>query len=330
MAAGKGSVVLVTGGAGYIGSHTCKALAQSGYEPVVYDNLENGHSSAVKWGPLERGDIRDTERLQKLIDTYRPAAVIHFAAYIQVDESIRFPGKYYMNNVEGTISLLEAMRATGVATIVFSSTAAVYGNPQSVPVAEDHSLAPINPYGTSKQMVETILADFETAHDLRWVALRYFNAAGADPGGELGLSRDSVSNLVPRALRAGLGTGPALTIFGTDYPTPDGTAIRDYIHVTDLAVAHVAALRYLIDRNPSGAFNLGTGNGHSVCEVVKETGRILGREVPVREGSRRPGDLPNVIADPTKANRAFGWTPKYSDLETILGTSAAWEKNRSR
>jgi len=323
--------ILVTGGAGYIGSQTCKALAKAGLEPVVYDNLGNGRRSAVKWGPLEVGDIRDTDRVRDVIRKYQPAAVVHFAAFIQVGESVRDPGKYYLNNVAGSVSLLEAMQMEKLRTIVFSSTAAVYGEPQFVPVTEDHPLAPINPYGESKRMVENILADYEIAYGLKWAALRYFNAAGADPDGELGPNHEPITHLIPLVLRAALGTGPALTIFGTDYDTPDGTAVRDYIHVADLASAHVAALRYLEDpANGSGAFNLGTGAGHSVREVVATAERSLGTKVPIVEGARRPGDAPNLVANPNKGQRAFTWTPRYSDLATIIDTAAAWEKMRQQ
>ena len=320
--------ILVTGGAGYIGSQTCKALAQSGYEPIVYDNFETGLRAAVKWGPCEEGDIRDTDAIRGVIKKYRPHAIVHFAAYLKVEESVRYPGKYYLNNVGGTVSLLEAMRTTGIDKFVFSSTAAVYGEPQSIPTAEDHPLAPINPYGESKRIVESILPDFEAAHGIGWAALRYFNAAGADPDGELGPNHDPITHLIPVVLRAGLGTGPTLTIFGTDYPTPDGTAIRDYIHVTDLAAAHVAALRYLFENKPSGAFNLGMGKGYSVREVVEAATGILGKAIPFIEGERRAGDPPALFADPTKANRDLNWTPRYSDLETIVRTAAEWERNR--
>lgn len=320
--------ILVTGGAGYIGSHTCKSLARAGYEPIVFDNFESGLRSAVKWGPCEEGDIRNTDAIRGVIQKYRPDAIIHFAAYLKVEESVKYPGKYYLNNVGGTVSLLEAMRTTGVSKIVFSSTAAVYGEPQYVPTAENHPLAPINPYGNSKRIVESILPDFEAAHGIGWTALRYFNAAGADPDGELGPNHDPITHLIPVVLRAGLGTGPTLTIFGTDYPTPDGTAIRDYIHVTDLANAHVAALQYLFENGPSGAFNLGTGKGYSVREVVETATNILGRAIPFIEGERRAGDPPALFADPSKAKRDLNWTPKCSGLETIVRTAAAWEKIR--
>lgn len=318
--------VLVTGGAGYIGSHACKALAKAGFEPIVYDNLQGGRRAAVKWGPLEEGDIRDHARIRDVLESYHPAAVMHFAAYIQVHESVAKPGKYYDNNVSATISLLEAMRETGIDTLVFSSSAAVFGTPRSTPTTEDEPLAPINPYGESKRMVETILADFRRAHGFKWVALRYFNAAGADPDGELGPNHEPVTHLIPLVLRAALGTRQQLTVFGTDYDTPDGTAVRDYIHVSDLASAHVAALEYLFRGGESGAFNLGNGRGHSVRDVIKEVGRILGRDVPAVDGPRRPGDAAILVADPRKSQAAFDWKPVHSSLESIVSTAARWEQ----
>jgi UDP-arabinose 4-epimerase len=320
--------VLVTGGAGYIGSHACQALANAGLEPIVYDSLETGRRSAVKWGPLEQGDIRDGARLRSILATHRPSAVMHFAAYIQVEESVAHPGKYYDNNVVGTLRVLEAMRETGVDTIVYSSTAAVYGMPKSVPVTEDEPLAPINPYGESKRVGELIMADFERAHGLKWAALRYFNAAGADPEGEVGPSHEPVTHLIPLVLRAALGTGKPLTVFGTDYETPDGTAIRDYIHVSDLANAHVAALNHLSRGGTTGAFNLGVGEGHSVREVIDEVARNLDTRIPFVEGPRRPGDAPVLVADARKGKNAFGWEPRHSTLASIITTAANWERRR--
>jgi UDP-arabinose 4-epimerase len=239
--------VLVTGGAGYIGSHACKALAAAGHLPVTYDSLGNGRTAAVRWGPLERGDIADAARLRTVISRHRPDAVMHFAAYIQVAESVSNPGKYYENNVGGTLTLLDAMQENGIGTMVFSSSAAVYAAPETDRVAEDHPLGPANPYGETKRMVETVLADFGRASGPKWTALRYFNAAGADPDGEIGPNHDPVTSLIPLVLKAGLGIGPMLNVYGTDYDTPDGTAIRDFIHVSDLAAAHVAALDHLLN-----------------------------------------------------------------------------------
>ena len=317
--------VLVTGGAGYIGSHTCKALAAAGIEPVVYDNLETGHPAAVKWGPLEEGDIRDTSRLHTVLVAHRPATVMHFAAYIQVEESIINPEKYYDNNVVGTLRVLEAMRDANVGTFVFSGSAAVYGVPRVVPVAEDAPLAPINPYGETKSIAESILSDFGRAYDLQWAALRYFNAAGADPEGDLGPGHEPITHLIPLVLRAALDNGAPLNVFGTDYDTPDGTAVRDYIHVSDLADAHVAALNYLRGGGASGAFNLGTGRGHSVREVVDAAERVLGVPIPTVDAPRRAGDSPMLVADPAKGRAALDWQPRRSSLDYIIATAALWE-----
>jgi UDP-arabinose 4-epimerase len=321
--------ILVTGGAGYIGSHACKALARAGYRPVTYDSLANGRKDAVRWGPLEQGDIADPVRLRAAIERHKPAAVMHFAAYIQVAESVADPGRYYANNVAGTLTLLDVMRATGLDTIVFSSSAAVYAAPQTALVAEDHPLAPANPYGQTKRMMETILADHGAAHGLRWTALRYFNAAGADPDGEIGANHDPVTSLIPVVLMAGLGTGPTLNVFGTDYDTPDGTAIRDFIHVTDLADAHVAALAHLLNGGESGPINLGTGRGYSVREVIETASRVLGRPIPAVDSPRRPGDLAAMVADARKAASLLNWTPQHSSIEKIIETAAAWERTRA-
>ncbi|MGH2952378.1 MAG: UDP-glucose 4-epimerase GalE, partial [Solirubrobacterales bacterium] len=255
--------VLVTGGAGYVGSHTCKALAAAGHEPVVYDSLARGQRGAVRWGPLEVGGLGEVARLSEVFRRYRPVAVLHFAAYIAAGESVEQPGAYYRNNVTGSLALLDTMLEHGVDLMVFSSTAAVYGNPQTIPMPETHAKQPINPYGWSKFMVEQILSDHSVAHGVRSVALRYFNAAGADSDGEIGECHDPETHLIPLVLQAAFGKRPSFTIFGTDYDTHDGTAIRDYIHVTDLAVAHVAALDYLFSGAQSTALNLGTGQGHS-------------------------------------------------------------------
>lgn len=318
--------VLVTGGAGYIGSHACKALATAGHEPVVFDSMEHGFENFVKWGPLERGSTLDGDRVTAVLRQYRPDAVMHFAAYIAAGESVQDPAKYYRNNTAGTLSLLRAMQGEGIGRIVFSSTAAVYGNPQSTPIGEDHPLAPINPYAHSKLMVEQILRDFQAAHDLRSVTLRYFNAAGADPDGELGECHDPETHLVPLALRAALGTGKTLTIFGDDYATPDGTPIRDYIHVSDLASAHVAALDYLLGGGAPAIANLGVGKGYSVREVLSTIERVLGRPVPTVDGDRRPGDPTELVADARQAGTLLGWSPAHADLETIIETAARWER----
>jgi UDP-arabinose 4-epimerase len=319
--------VLVTGGAGYIGSHTCKALARAGHEPVVYDSLEYGFTDFVRWGPLEQGSTHDRARLSAVIARYKPEAVMHFAAYISAGESVVDPGKYYWNNTAGTLSLLQAMREAGLGKLVFSSTAALYGNPQSTPIAESHPLAPINPYAHSKLFVELMLQDFAAAHELRWVALRYFNAAGADPDGELGECHEPETHLIPLALRAALGTGTPLTVFGGDYDTPDGTPIRDYIHVSDLAEAHVAALGYLLAGGKPASVNLGVGKGYSVREVLTAAERVLGMKVPRSEGPRRPGDPTELVADPALARRLLSWTPRFTALDAIIETAARWERS---
>ena len=314
--------VLVVGGAGYIGSHTAKALHQAGYTPVVFDNLSMGHRWAVKWGPLVEGDILDPLALCAALQD-GVQAVIHFAANAYVGESMEQPGKYFRNNVVGTLNLLEAMREAGVRHIVFSSSCATYGIPQQVPIAETHPQDPINPYGESKRMGERLLRWFGECHGLRWVALRYFNAAGADPEGELGEVHEPETHLVPLVIGAALGSRPPVRVFGTDYPTPDGTAIRDYIHVVDLAQAHVRALEYLWEGGASDAFNLGTGTGHSVRQVIGTVERVGGREVPFVEAPRRSGDPPELVADTAKAKRVLGWQARW-DLEGIVKTAWRW------
>ncbi len=318
--------VLVTGGAGYIGSQTCKALSRAGYQPIVLDNLVYGHEWAVRWGPLAVGDIGDRACLDAVIARYRPQAVIHFAAFAYVGESVRDPGRYYRNNVAGTLSLLEALRDHGIHHLIFSSTCAIYGIPDQLPITEDHPQCPINPYGASKLMVERMLGDFAQAHGLNWVALRYFNAAGADPEGELGEDHHPETHLIPLAIRAALGQGPELQVFGDDYPTPDGSCIRDYIHVADLAEAHVLALAYLRAGGESGTLNLGTGRGHSVFEVIAAVERLAGCAVPRSIGPRRPGDPPVLYADASRARDQLGWRPRYPELETIIDHAWRWHQ----
>ena len=316
--------VLVTGGAGYIGSHTCKALAGAGFEPVVLDNLSFGHPWAVRWGPLVEGDLGDRDLITRTIGRHRVKAVIHFAAYAYVGESMRVPERYFRNNVINTLNLLESVQRTGVSRVVFSSTCATYGLPERVPIAEDQPQHPVNPYGESKLFVERALGWLGTAHGLGWAALRYFNAAGADPDGELGEAHDPETHLVPNAILAALGRAPALEIFGTDYDTPDGTAVRDYVHVTDLADAHVRALEHLLGGGESMAINLGTGRGHSVREVLDAVERIAGTPVPSRAAPRRPGDPPRLVADAARAAAVLGWRPRLSDLDSIVGTAWRW------
>lgn len=322
--------VLVTGGAGYIGSHACKSLAQEGYQPVAFDNLSSGHTWATKWGPLEQGDILDRAALDRAIEKHRPTACVHFAAFAYVGESVTDPGKYYRNNVVGSLTLLEALRDHGVDQIVFSSTCATYGVPDRVPIDETLTQTPINPYGATKLMVERMLADFQAAHQLRSVALRYFNAAGADPDVEIGEDHDPETHLVPLVLDAACGERDNITVFGTDYDTPDGTCIRDYIHVTDLAKAHVLALKALEQGLEHRAFNLGNGNGYSVREVIASVERVTGRTVPVRFGERRPGDPARLISNSARAAAELKWTPNITKLDDIISTAWEWHQKRAQ
>jgi UDP-arabinose 4-epimerase len=322
--------VLVTGGAGYVGSHACKALAAHGFLPVAYDNLSCGYEDSVRWGPLERGDIGDRARLDSAISSHRPVAIMHFAAFIAVGESVADPGRYYRNNVAGSLNLMEAARDHGIGVMVFSSTAAVYGIPESVPIPEDAPKQPINPYGYSKWMVECMLRDFGVAHGLKSASLRYFNAAGADPDGDAGERHEPETHLIPLALDAVAGNGRPLTVFGEDYATADGTCIRDYIHVSDLAEAHVAALEALLGGADSSAYNLGTGKGFTVREVLDTIEAVTGRPVPYSVGPRRAGDPAALVADPSAANRDLGWQPKISDLESIVATAWAWHQKGHR
>ena len=316
--------ILVTGGAGYIGSHTAKRLAQAGHAPVVLDNLTHGHEWAVKWGPFERGDLADRAAVETVLRRHRVAAVVHFAASTYVGESMGDPGKYFRNNVVNSLNLLEAMQAAGVAAIVFSSSCATYGVPRALPIDETHPQVPVSPYGESKLIVERMLHWFGEAHGLRHAALRYFNAAGADPDGELGEVHDPETHLLPLVIEAALGRRPPVGVFGRDYPTPDGTAIRDYVHVTDLADAHLAAVEYLEGGGASTAVNLGTGRGHSVREVIETIERVSGRPVPSHDAPRRPGDPPSLVADPRRAAGVLRWTPRFPDLQTIAEDAWRW------
>lgn len=323
--------VIVTGGAGYIGSHTCKALAARGYVPVTYDNLSIGNRWAVRWGPLEQGDILDASRLHNVFKDHRPIGVLHFAALALVGESMQVPELYYRTNVTGAQNVLDACRIHDVPAFVFSSTCAVYGMPDQVPIGEQTPTAPINPYGASKLMVERILDDYAMAHGLRHMSLRYFNAAGADPDAEIGETRDVETHLVPLALDAILGRRPPLRIFGDDYPTPDGTAIRDYIHVSDLADAHVRALDLLLEGGASRKINLGTGRGYSVRQVLDAAAEVAGRTVPHEIAPRRPGDPAELVADPRVARALFGDDlMQRSDLACIIQTAWAWHAREAR
>ena len=318
--------VLVTGGAGYIGAHACKALARAGYLPITYDNLVYGHPTSVKWGPLEKGDIRDRQQLEIVLQKYNPIAVMHFAAYAYVSESVVNPARYYRNNVAGTLTLLESMRTCGVNKIIFSSTCATYGVPEQIPIGEDHPQQPINPYGRSKLMIEWILQDFSAAYDLKYVSLRYFNAAGADPDTEIGEDHNPETHLIPLVLDAALDRRDYLEIFGTDYDTPDGTCIRDYIHVADLADAHFLALKYLNNGGDSEIFNLGNGNGFSVREVIAAARALTGCKIPCVESGRRPGDPPILIGSSDKIKRTLDWNPVFKKLEDIIETAWRWQK----
>jgi UDP-glucose-4-epimerase GalE len=316
--------VLVTVGAGYIGSHTAKLLAQQGYEPIVLDNLSSGHRWATRWGRLVEGDLQDPTLIREAIAQFGVAAVLHFAAHIAVGESVENPQKYFWNNVVNTLRLLDAMLDRQVKHIVFSSSAAVYGDPETVPIPEDHPLRPTSPYGESKLFIERILKWYELAYGVRWMALRYFNAAGADPEGDLGEEHDPETHLIPLVIQAALGRRPCVEIYGTDYSTPDGTAIRDYIDISDLAQAHVRALGHILEGGKSMALNLGTGKGHSVREVIATVERISETRAPTREAPRRAGDPPVLVADPTQAARVLGWKPSHSTLDSIVRSAWKW------
>jgi UDP-glucose-4-epimerase GalE len=317
--------VLVTGGAGYIGSHACKALAEAGLVPITYDDLSTGHDWAVRWGPLEVGDILDRDRLAEVFARHRPDAVMHFAALCYVGVSVRDPSSYHRTNVVGTLNLLDAARAAGVARIVFSSSCATYGVPDRVPIALDTPQRPINPYGWTKLAGERMLAEHCAAYGLGAVALRYFNASGADPAALIGEDHDPETHLIPLALDVAAGRRPHLDLYGDDYPTPDGTCIRDYIHVCDLADAHLRALG-LCEPGVMRAANLGVGRGYSVREVVEAVRRVTGRPVPTRMAPRRPGDPPALVADASPASTLPGWTARWTDLDAIVESAWRWHR----
>jgi UDP-glucose-4-epimerase GalE len=320
--------ILVTGGAGYIGSHTCKALAEAGYLPVALDNLVHGPKWAVKWGPLVEGDLADRSLIDRVFATYDIQGVIHFAAYAYVGESMEKPAKYFHNNVVGTLNLLDSIIANDINYFVFSSTCATYGIPNQIPISEDHPQKPVNPYGDSKLFIEKTLRWYDIAYGLKAAILRYFNAAGADPDGLIGEAHHPETHLIPLVIQATLDASASVALYGTDYATLDGTAIRDYIHVSDLATAHVAALEYLRVRQSSNQFNLGTGRGHSVREVISAIQKYSGRSISIQESPRRPGDPPVLVADASKADKELGWQPTDSDLDTIIRTAWDWHSRQ--
>lgn len=323
------TTVLVTGGAGYIGSHACKALARAGYTPVTYDNLVTGWQDAVKFGPFEQGDLLDRARLDEVFAKHRPAAVLHFAALSQVGEAMAEPGKYWSNNVTGSLTLIQAAVNAGCLNFVFSSTCATYGEHDNVVLDETTPQLPLNAYGASKRAIEDILRDFEAAHGLKHVIFRYFNVAGADPDGEVGEFHQPETHLVPLMLDAIDGKRDGLTVFGTDYDTPDGTCIRDYVHVCDLVDAHVLGLNWLEQGKDSRVFNLGTGSGFSVMEVIEKSRAVTNRPVPYSVGSRRAGDCTRLISGSVRAEDELGWTPKRSTLETMIADAWRWHQNGS-
>ena len=321
--------ILVVGGGGYIGSHTCLDLAEKGYTPIVYDNFSNGHREFVKWGPVEEGDIRDRARLDEGFRKYAPAAVIHFAALIEVGESVKDPLAFYENNVAGSLTLFAAARAANCRRLVFSSTCATYGVPEQTPMTETHPQAPINPYGRSKLITEEILRDL-CAHDgFRAVTLRYFNAAGADPEGRIGERHDPETHAVPLAIEAALGRRNGFSIFGDDYDTRDGSCVRDFVHVMDLAEAHTRAIDHLLNDGRSVALNLGTGKGTTVKELLAAIGDVAGREIAITQASRRPGDTAALVADNSMARDVLGWVPR-NDLSSIVSTAWKWHAQANR
>jgi UDP-arabinose 4-epimerase len=323
------AAILVTGGAGYMGSHTCKALRRAGFDPITYDNLARGNPEAVKWGPLEVGDLADKARLCETFARYRPVAVIHFAAFAYVGESNADPAAYYQNNVGGTAALLDAIRECGIGKIVFSSTCAVYGVPARIPISEKTTMAPLNPYGTTKMICERMLQESALAFPLSFIALRYFNAAGADADGQIGECHVPEPHVIPLLLAAA-GGSVGFTIYGDDYPTADGTCVRDYVHVADLADAHVKAARVLLDDGKSTVLNLGTGRGWSVRELINAVREVTGCHIPISVGARRPGDPPALIADASRARHELDWRPRYPDLATQVLHAWAWRQGDCR
>ncbi len=320
-------MILIVGGAGYIGSHLNKEINKKGIETVIFDNLSYGHRDFVKWGTFEQGDLSRIEDIRSVFRKYPIEAVMHFAAFTYVGESVEDPQKYYMNNVKNTLNLLQVMLEENVKYFVFSSTCATYGNPVEIPITENHPQNPINPYGKGKLMVETVLKDYSDAYGLKYASLRYFNAAGADPDGEIGELHDPETHLIPLILDVAISKREDVKIFGTDYNTPDGTCIRDYIHVTDLAEAHILALEYLQNGGQSDVFNLGNGNGFSVKEVIETARKITGKDINAMEADRRPGDPPILVGSSNKAREILNWNPKYDELSKIIETAWNWHKS---
>ncbi len=318
------ATVLVTGGAGYIGAHACKALAAAGFLPITYDNLSTGHPYAVKWGPLVQGDLLDKPKLEETMRNFQIGAVMHFAASALVVESMHSPELYYKNNVAATLSLLEVMRKSGLSKLVFSSTCATYGNPTQLPISEAHPQAPINPYGRTKWMIEQMLADFGKAYGLQSAVLRYFNAAGADANAEIGENHTPETHLVPAVIQAALGLRPEVVVYGTTFPTADGSAVRDYVHVSDLADAHVLALQKLMSKNESFTLNLGTGTGSSVLQIIEAVETFSGKKIAVRLEAARPGEPHTLLADGARARTELGWNPSRSGLKNIVETAWKW------
>jgi UDP-glucose 4-epimerase len=317
-------MILIVGGAGYIGSHVNKLLSHRGFETIIFDNLSRGHREFVKWGKWFEGDLLDIDRLRSCFETHRIEAVMHFSAFALVEESVREPETYYRNNVIGTLNLLQVMREFNVKYFLFSSTCATYGLPEMIPITEDHPQRPINPYGRTKLLIEEVLRDYDRSYGLKHINLRYFNAAGADPEAEVGELHFPETHLIPLVIDAATGRCQEIRIFGTDYPTRDGTCIRDYIHVMDLADAHILALQYLMDKNQSDSFNLGNGYGYSVREVIESVKRVTRMEFRVVEAERREGDPPVLISNSRKALEGLGWKPRYGDLDTIIETAWKW------
>ncbi|MBM4350128.1 MAG: UDP-glucose 4-epimerase GalE [Deltaproteobacteria bacterium] len=321
-------MILIVGGAGYIGSHVNKLLTKKGFETVIFDNLSRGHRGFVKWGELFEGDLLNIDQLRSCFENRRIEAVMHFSAFALVEESVLQPETYYRNNVIGTLNLLQVMREFGVKHFIFSSTCATYGHPEKIPIPEDHPQNPINPYGWTKLLVEQVLKDYDRAYGLKHINLRYFNAAGADPEGDIGELHQPETHLIPLVIEAAMGLRQEIRIFGTDYPTRDGTCIRDYIHVMDLADTHIRALQYLMDKNRSDSFNLGNGNGHSVREVIEAVRKVSQKDFKVVEAGRREGDPPVLISSSKKAIETLKWKPQYEDLETIIETAWQWHNQK--